>query len=69
MSNKVNKSKVKRESMRTHKHLFTLNDAENKVLNRFLEKYKVTNKSRFIRETLITSILKKLEEDSPTLFD
>jgi len=69
MSNKVNKSKVQRESMRTHKHLFTLNDAENRVFNRFLQKYKVTNKSRFIRETLITSILRKLEKDSPTLFD
>lgn len=69
MSNKVNKGNLKRDSLRVHKHLFTLNDAENKVLNRFLEKYKVTNKSRFIRETLIISILKKLEEDSPTLFD
>lgn len=69
MSNKVNKGNLKRDSLRVHKHLFTLNDAENKVLNRFLEKYKVTNKSRFIRETLIITILKKLEEDSPTLFD
>ena len=69
MSKQVNKGNVKRESLRTHKHLFTLNDAENKVLNRFLQKYKVTNKSRYIRETLIMSILKKLEEDTPTLFD
>ncbi len=47
---------------------FMLNDDEFRALNRYVEKYKITNQSRFIRETLITSILKRLEEDHPTLF-
>jgi hypothetical protein len=31
-------------------------------------KYKVKNKSKFVRETLIKTILKQFEEDHPTLF-
>ena len=57
-----------KHSPRTHKYVFALNDEENKALNRYIEKYKVHNRSRFIRETLITAILKKFEEDHPTLF-
>lgn len=63
------KGKQKRTSTRTNMHMFALNDQENKVLNRFLEKYKIQNKSKFIRETLMSTIIRKLESDSPTLFD
>lgn len=59
----------KRNSLRTHRHIFTLNDEENKAMDRYLTKYKVQNKSKFIRETLMLSIIRKLEEDHPTLFD
>ena len=59
----------KRNSLRTNRQIFTLNDEENKALNRYLAKYKVTNKSKFIRETLMMTIIRKLEEDHPTLFD
>jgi hypothetical protein len=58
-----------RNSLRTHRHIFTLNDEENKALERYLQKYKVQNKSKFIRETVMLSIIRKLEEDHPTLFD
>ncbi|MGB4414812.1 MAG: hypothetical protein WBI53_08005 [Paludibacter sp.] len=59
----------KRNSLRTHRQIFTLNDEENKALNRYLAKYKVKNKSKFIRETLMLKIIRKFEEDHPTLFD
>ena len=58
-----------KKMLRTHKHFFSLNDQENKALNRYVAKYKVKNKSRFIRETLMVAILKKFDEDHPTLFD
>ena len=58
-----------RNSLRTHRQIFTLNDEENKALERYISKYKVQNKSKFIRETLMLSIIRKLEEDHPTLFD
>ena len=60
---------TKRNSLRTHRQIFTLNDEENKALNRYIAKYKVANKSKFIRETLMIAIIRKLEEDHPTLFD
>lgn len=58
-----------RTSLRTHRQIFTLNDQENKVLERYIAKYKVQNKSKFIRETVMVAIIKRLEEDHPTLFD
>ncbi len=55
--------------LRKHRQVFTLNEKENNVLNRYLKKYKVKNKSKFIRETLMMEIIRKLEADQPTLFD
>lgn len=59
----------KRNNLRTHRQIFTLNDEETKALNRYISKYKVQNKSKFIRETVMLAIIKKMEEDHPTLFD
>jgi hypothetical protein len=58
-----------RNLLRTNRQIFTLNDEENKALNRYISKYKVKNKSKFIRETLMLAIIRKMEEDHPTLFD
>ena len=38
------------------------------ALLRYLEKYKITNKSRWLRETILMFIHKNMEEDYPTLF-
>jgi hypothetical protein len=54
---------------RTHRVAFLLNDEEYKAINRFVEKYQISNTSKFMRETVIRSILKRLDEDHPTLFD
>ena len=37
-------------------------------VDRYLEKYKITNKSRWLRETILMFIHKNMEEDYPTLF-
>jgi hypothetical protein len=58
-----------RNSLRTNRQIFTLNDEENKALTRYISKYKVKNKSKFIRETVMLAIIRKMEEDHPTLFD
>ena len=39
------------------------------MLDKFCEKYGVSNRSRLIRETLMRAILKQIENDQPTLFD
>ena len=46
-----------------------LNEKEQRMLDRFCEKYGVSNRSRLIRETLMRAILKQMENDEPTLFD
>ena len=54
---------------REYKISILLNEKEQKMLDRFCEKYGVSNKSRLIRETLMRAILKKMDADQPTLFD
>jgi hypothetical protein len=54
---------------RTHRMSFLFNDEEYKVLNYYIAKYKISNTSHFMRETLIRSILQQLDKDRPTLFD
>ena len=72
----MGRMKKKKETMpsntenmnRTYRLHIALNEKEYKVLNRFFEEYNITNKSKLIRETLMSAILKKFEEDAPTLF-
>lgn len=63
--------KVKKKSTlkRTNRHMFMLNDLEQNALNRYLKKYRIQNKSKFIRETIMKQVIVQLEKDSPTLFD
>ena len=54
---------------RGHRISIMLNDSGLRALERFCDKYGVTNRSRLIRETLMRAILKKMDNDQPTLFD
>ena len=53
---------------RTQKISFMLNEEEYKTISNYLLKYKITNRSRWYRETILSHILKVLEQDYPTLF-
>lgn len=53
---------------RTQKVTFLLNEEEYKIVNNYLSKYKIENRSRWYRETILTHILKNLDQDYPTLF-
>ena len=57
----------KREK-RTHRVTIVLNDSEMRALNRYCDRYTITNRSRLIRETLIRNIMKRFDKDNPTLF-
>jgi len=46
-----------------------LNNREMKALGIFCNRYRVKNKSEFLRKTLMMTILKKFEEDHPTLWE
>lgn len=45
-----------------------LNDPEFKTLEKYCAQYKISNRSRFIREALMKSMLSRMVDDYPTLF-
>lgn len=61
--------KSSKRALRSHKIVVSLNDHEAGALVRFCEQYGIRNRSKMIRETVMRAILKRLDEDSPTLFD
>lgn len=67
----ANKNKIQkiRKMKRSHRISFMLNDKEVDALERYIKKYKIKCKSKFVREALMLTVIRKLEEDSPTLFD
>ena len=56
------------EQRRNQKITFLLNDDEHRLILNYLTKYRILNRSRWCRETIISHVLKMLEQDSPTLF-
>jgi len=66
----MKKEKLKDEEfLRIHKQSFTFNQRELQAFMYYCKKYRVKNKSKFMRETVVTAILKRFDEDYPTLFD
>lgn len=55
--------------MRTHPQTIMFNEKEMNALNAYIEKYKIENRSKFMREAIISTILRKFDEDYPKLFD
>ena len=56
------------EPKRTQRMTCLLSDDEQLIVDRYLEKYKISNKSRWFRETILMLIHKNMDEDYPTLF-
>ena len=58
-----------KDMLRKNRHSILFNTREMNAIEAYCRKYKVENKSKFMRETIITEILKKFDEDYPTLFE
>lgn len=54
---------------RVNKKVISFNNKEINVIEQYCKKYKIDNRSQFMREAIIKSILKKMDEDYPTLWD
>ncbi len=54
---------------RVNPQTIRLNNLELSALNNYCNKYRVANKSKFMRETIMVEIIKKFEEDYPSLFE
>ena len=71
MANNV-KKRVKVPSStpkRKQRMVCLMSEEELKIVDCYLKKYKITNKARWLRETVLTFIHQKMEEDYPTLFN
>lgn len=62
------KHKGRRHELRTNKISIMLNDSELRALQKYCNRYSINNRSQFIRQTLMRKIIKRFDEDSPTLF-
>ncbi|MFW6371586.1 MAG: hypothetical protein ACOC10_10330, partial [Bacteroidota bacterium] len=54
---------------RKHKAVFLLNDKEQEAFDVYCKRYKVKNKARFIRESVMRTVMDQFMEDYPTLFE
>jgi hypothetical protein len=62
---KLKDTSLKRKSPQT----IRFNTRELSAINQYCEKFKVKNKARFMREAIITEVLKKFDENYPTLWE
>jgi hypothetical protein len=66
---KRNDKNTQKSLLRKNRVTFVLNDKEEKALDAYCKRFRVKNKSRFIREVLMSAVITRLEQSSPTLFD
>ncbi|MBB4045940.1 hypothetical protein [Bacteroides reticulotermitis] len=61
--------RISAESVKRERRMsILLSEDEQQIIDRYLEKYKISNKSRWLRETVLAFVHQKMEEDYPTLF-
>jgi len=54
---------------RTNRLSLLLNNREFSALGIYCRRYRIKNKSEFLRETIMKAILKRFEEEYPTLWE
>lgn len=54
---------------RKHTVQFLFNELELQAFEKYCRKYRIKNKSKFIRETVMTEVLGQFDKDYPSLFD
>ena len=66
----VRKAAYKEDRLRrTNRLSLMLNSREMKALGIYCSRYRVKNKSEFLRATIMKAILKRFEEEHPTLWE
>ena len=59
----------KKHPVRNERYSFLVNADEKQTIENYLRKYRIGNRSRWMRETLLTFLIKNLDQDYPTLFN
>jgi len=65
---KKRKSKVN-NLKRVNRHTILFNTPEYKAIDHFCSKFRIKNRSKFMREAIITEVLRKFDANYPTLFE
>ena len=55
--------------LRRNQHSLRFNNREMNAIEAYCKKYKVDNRSKFMRETILSEILSRFDKDYPTLFE
>lgn len=63
------KGKRDEKLLRTSRTSLLFNQREREAIELYCQKYKIKNKSKFMREIILTEVLKRFDEDYPTLFE
>ena len=63
------KCHINKRQLRTKKLHFMVSEEEFELIDSYLKKYKINNRSRWFRRLMIGHILKNYEENYPTLFN
>jgi len=64
-----NRKKKDKSLKRVHRQSILLNKKELNAINNYCRRYKIKNRSKLLREMIISSILEKFDEDHPSLFE
>lgn len=62
---KENNENLKRKKRKT----ICFNSLEIEALNKYYKKYRIDNQSKFMREVIMKTVLKKFSDDYPTLWE
>lgn len=63
------KGKRDEKLLRMNRSTLLFNQREKEAIELYCQKYKIKNRSKFMRETILTEVLKRFDEDYPTLFE
>jgi len=69
MREKQKQGVAQQKKTRERRVSFMMNEDEYNAIERYLSRYKIDNKSNWYRTTILTHVLKMMEEDYPTLFN
>lgn len=53
---------------RVHRKALLFNSLELEAINIYCSRYKIKNRSKFLREAIIAKVLQQFEQDHPKLF-
>lgn len=62
---KIKDDRLKRSNRLT----IMLNNREQRALNIYCQRFRVKNRSKFLRETVMTAILKRFDDELPSLWE